>query len=1352
MTEPAVAAAPRRRGRWRIVLAWTLLAAALLVAAVRIGAPRLLPGYLAQLAARVDLELRWKDLDLSLLRGRIEFTDVEVGDAGRPAAEPFARIALLRVDVDLPALLRREWVIERAEIDGLSGAVARRADGSFALGGWSPPRRPEAAPDAPAPGRFTLPFEVRQLRGSDLRLCLHDAAAEPALDADLAFELLADDLGSTRWPARIELRGRAVGDLGAIDLAARGSARGMRLSAELQLSASAVPSGLLSRFAPRLPVVPHARMLDFELDLSAELSAPDEGGGAWTGRAALDRLVLHGDGERELVLAARAELVRLGAEGVDIGRLDLDLDGRAARLESGGLRAAGLDFGPAVAASHPAGAKPPPTVDAARAGDRRYAVRIAEIHPTLALRLRDETSDPPAAVAATVRDSTLRNLCFVAPEDGVPVEVDLRLEAAGGALHLRGSVAPFAPVREARFDLRADLPFTGWKRLGLDAALGGDARATRLEGRVEVGFAAAARSSATVALRDLRLADGDRELLRVDSLRVEELALDGRTPARFELAGRVEGALDRLTVTGTATPDPEKLAADLELAAEGLRPGPFERWWPEAPLLRTADGRLRLRLIGNLDRRADGIRSGRLELRALELRDGPEAPPRIALDELRIVAPRIDATRRELELSELALSKLVLRPPARGPRDDAGGGAALVVDLRSRGPLVLGGDGEAPPLALDLVAAAPPLAEEVRASIQLSPFAARPAFDLALDVKGLSGGRLADVLPQVAARVDASAIEGGTCTARLSVALDVKRRSPTDFDLRGGFGATVELDQLRLHGSPDGPLLAGVDAVACEIASIRPASGACLVRSLEIATPRGQVRQTDRGLEFAGLLLLPAAEPLEEERGPPPELRIDLLAATGIDASFVDETVSPPFVLPLTGLDLEVRRFTTRAFDDPLPVGFHATVAAGSIELEKRDEGSRLGGMLDSATRVVTRAERVVVNEQRPAWESIELAGQTTLLRPLTGWVRFDVRGLELQALAALAAKSKVVIRDGVADAVVDARLRGDDGILVDSRTTFTWLSLAEPAGGPISSWLKLPVPLDTTLFLLRDSDGRQQVPLRFTVEAARVRRGEVARVATEALIRLIADAVKSTPSRVVSGALDATQLSRLPGVDRIPGLLDLQGLRRLFGGGSERDAPAPPIVLEFAPGETRLPPEALGRIEPLIERLSREPALRVTIQHQLGGEDRSRLAAMARPDGEEHAELGARLRRQRQELSARHRAAAAQARAALGTGGVAAAAPSLDELRSVARELAATERALDRVLGVHAGSAERDAERLVRDGSRLLAELRLAALRDRFERAGSAGLAERLDELAVRFTTAEGVSRSRIVLQPTRR
>src|SRR5262249_1207406 len=228
-------------------------------------------------------------------------------------------------------------------------------------------------------------------------------------------------------------------------------------------------------------------------------------------------------------------------------------------------------------------------------------------------------------------------------------------------------------------------------------------------------------------------------------------------------------------------------------------------------------------------------------------------------------------------------------------------------------------------------------------------------------------------------------------------------------------------------------------------------------------------------------------------------------------------------------------------------------------------------------------------------------------------------------------------------DTEVDVRLR-EEGLSVDSDTTLSWLSVSEPPNGPISSYLKLPAPLDSVLYLLRDANAQQRLPVNFKVEGDQLSRSEITEVASSALLHLITDAVKAAPMRIVSGTLDAAQLSTLPGVPTLAGLTDLSKAGPLFKKDEPPEYPGAPVVLEFAPGVPTLPPDARTQLEPLFQQMRADDSITLVVEIQIGSEDVAQLRRSSQPTPLECTELATRMRLRLKELIARRDSAAAEA------------------------------------------------------------------------------------------------------------
>ena len=448
----------------------------------------------------------------------------------------------------------------------------------------------------------------------------------------------------------------------------------------------------------------------------------------------------------------------------------------------------------------------------------------------------------------------------------------------------------------------------------------------------------------------------------------------------------------------------------------------------------------------------------------------------------------------------------------------------------------------------------------------------------------------------------------------------------------------------------------------------------------------------------------------------------------GLDFVLLDETTDPPLVLPIADLEVDVRGFTTRAFEEPRSVTFRVLVDAGTIELaERTGADDLLSGVLGSIAGAIAGEEDRFELEQRRVWDQLELKGRLRFAPALEGRAQLDLAGLELSAFAGPAAAAGVEIGDGLVDTRLDLRFKGAEGLGVDLLSTMSYLSLAEPPNGPISSYLKLPAPLDTVLFLLRDESGQQTIPLRVDVGADGVSLTAVAGAAGQALGQVIVDALSAAPLRLLgplSGVVDA--LGLLP------------------------DAPTPETVaVAYLPGVITPEEEALAPVHPLLAALRADPTLRVVVQHELGRGDIESAERLANPPPEASAELVARLRDRKSALERERGEVAALTRARYGIGLEDRAAAGTAELRRLDRETVAVEAALDGVLELVRPGAERRSDQRTRSAALALAEERLARLRAALLEAGGRDLAERIEIRRPRFARPADDAAGRITLTP---
>ncbi len=280
--------------------------------------------------------------------------------------------------------------------------------------------------------------------------------------------------------------------------------------------------------------------------------------------------------------------------------------------------------------------------------------------------------------------------------------------------------------------------------------------------------------------------------------------------------------------------------------------------------------------------------------------------------------------------------------------------------------------------------------------------------------------------------------------------------------------------------------------------------------------------------------------------------------------------------------------------------------------------------MIGAAARAVSGGDDAQVFEQRRVFDELSVQGRIVPGAAPTGWLSMDLSALELPAFAGPAARSGVSIADGTLDATARVRLEGEDGSDVSATLTFGSLSLSEPSDGPISSWLHLPAPLDSVLFLLKNDDGEHVIPLDFHVDRDGLGGGQIAGAAAGAMGSVIGRAVASAPLRVLGTVTD------LVGVT----------------GNEAPVAPEPPVVLAFAPGDPAPPPDADTTLAALAARLLDDENLALVVEHEFGAGDAQRAETLGSPPPDDARRLAERLSARRAELLRQRDAKAAEARA----------------------------------------------------------------------------------------------------------
>ena len=388
-----------------------------------------------------------------------------------------------------------------------------------------------------------------------------------------------------------------------------------------------------------------------------------------------------------------------------------------------------------------------------------------------------------------------------------------------------------------------------------------------------------------------------------------------------------------------------------------------------------------------------------------------------------------------------------------------------------------------------------------------------------------------------------------------------------------------------------------------------------------------------------------------------------------------------------------------------------------------------LVGVLHSAASAATQGSTEFKLEPRPVWDLFESKGRLSLGPAPRGRVQLTLLGLELPAFRGAINASGVEIGDGLLDNKTTLRFRDDGGLSLNTKSKTSNLSLSEPAEGPISKYLSLPAPLDTVLFLLRNSNGEQDIPVRLDIPADGVSGAQIAGVAATTLGKLITDAVSAAPLRVL-GPLE--NVAGALGLTGTPLTADSVTLEFPKGAATLTTAKLVPTPLPDSPPgqEPKAEPiEAkvvdLPSVDPLAQlatALKGDPELRVVMQAELGAGDLEVARRLGNPTRESIMSLIQRNRHRKASLERERSKLAARAKAQIFAGAPPKQGGALSELeqpdelvaqlQALDHERAAVEQALDDLFSFIRPGAERRADMRTRNAALALADQRLERIR----------------------------------------
>jgi len=1281
----------------------------------------------------------------------LQLDAVKIGDLEIDVAANDVRVA--SVELSGPSL-----TAERAKDGSLSGLGFRNRSAAVLVPGAGPVPAGTASVAFPSgdvtAGSFNLPrLQIDHLLWKDVRLKVRDAMANPPAslalnDAGIEITGLVVDLQSPQAspPGKIRAWLSAPDVAGKLLMEGTILPRPHELSVDVKVSGDQLNGALAGIYLKPLGIEPRFRNASITLHAKGAIA---NGPAGLTAALALDGLsYIEGGVEMASVASLTAEGLKLKSHEVSLATIQItrphisvwrQADGSlvvadvklpspatqpAARVSAAPLLDAEAAVGATGPATGPGG--PRPTVPApgpmvATLGSLRI------VDAAVAWADHAVTGDPQTTATVSVdldnltmgRDAPEATLKVVAKAQGsleemvINGKVRTSPDAQGAVLDVSakgikaGALAAYLPpgvkvnLTDGRFDAHVDTLISRNKEGGLGARLAVDKLAFRdgQDGANLLGF----------------------EALRCNASRIDPdggvIALDEVSVAGLETAAQLDrgGILRLLGLSLGGVPAP---AAAVPAVLQAPPP-------PAAVI--GADA---------LSHQADSHMVASPDVASL-VAQAHKTRPLITLAKLSLAVKRATFTDKSRPgVAPVVVSDVLLRNLDR---------------LEMFGPQ----PAARPPLRLELSGKVNPLLETFKVTATAAPMAQQPTLSVDLAAGGIHGGALTKLAPELANLLDGAAIKDGAFQAHLETQITLDRRGGQDLDFSRPFDVdTMEIKDVQFRQAADGPVTAGLESLRLEGAHVRPAEGGVVVKSLEITKPLGRIIRESEGLKALGVLVhvggatAPAApeptatpasgdqaaqphQPAVAAASPQPaakpaaEIRIDRLGVDGLDITLEDRTVEPPLLVPLTGLDVDVRGLSNWLPFEEKSLRYSIVVNSGKVPLPRKEHSSakppatepssaEAGGASVPATRPY---------EDRELFAQVTSSGKIALYPALTGWTKTCVNGFELTGLASEAkALAGVTIGEGAFDGTIDTRFPGDGSLDLHARLTATDLRLKEPADGPIQRNLVLPMAVDAAIGMLEDADGSITLPI-----GVKYRKGNVEGVGS---------AVVGAVSSVVLTAIASTPLKAVEGAGALLGL-----------GGDKNAAPEQPVELTFLAGAGGLESGQKALLDALLGRMAGDNTIEVTLHHFLGTGDIDKAAERANLSEAEARGLGQRLHARKLELASTRQEVAGQVRTWLASMSADEAMEAVERLRQVDIELARTEDALDNVYDFLRPGAAKQADRRKRQAAIALGVERIQNIRSILLASGIDGIEGRVLATSAQYNPSETEAQGKIVV-----
>jgi Domain of Unknown Function (DUF748) len=642
-----------------------------------------------------------------------------------------------------------------------------------------------------------------------------------------------------------------------------------------------------------------------------------------------------------------------------------------------------------------------------------------------------------------------------------------------------------------------------------------------------------------------------------------------------------------------------------------------------------------------------------------------------------------------------------------------------------------------PPADLELTGAVDPLVKSMDVHALLSPFADPATANVDVNLSGIHGQGVTDLVPDLKPQIDGSTMTDGRFTGKLTLQIKRETIDPLDTDFSKDFTAGVSVKGLQYKNGDDSSVLASVEELSSDDIRVQPKQRAVVVRDLEISNPAATVFRDAAGIHALGLVIKPAAwqNALAQANStattstpapsqPVGELAVNKLVIDGLNFNFTDRTCDPPLVVPLNGLDLEARDLTSRLIDEDKSCRFSVLLNAGKVPLPRRVHGNQLAGAVKDTFALASGKSVVAPGglEERDLFSQVEASGIVSLYPKPKGWIKTSVSGLDLAALKGEAQQAGITLNSGTFDSNIDLRFNGNDTEDLSARFVFTDLELSEPAHGPIVRYLNVNAPLDVVIAALQDQDGSITVPIDVPIRSNHISGGDIALAGTGAVASVVTTAVATTPLKATDTFLDIFGNEKVPKNDQ-------------------------PIVLQFGLADHYLDSENVAKIQSLLQRAKDDQTLEMTLYHELSAGDLNQAAILANPTKEDCQNIAFNLRLKKFTLQAARAAAAQRAAAELASGFGSDADAAIADLRRLDLDLATTEDALDEVYDMLRPGADRQADRRTRAACLQIGQDRLLVVRDALLASQLPGIESRIKVTHATINTSSAVIGGQVIV-----